>query len=91
MTTTSTTALIIKNVGANGQISLGKRFAGRQVSLTELDDGSIILKPGKFIPDSEMWLYKLDGEKRLDNALEWYASSKRQDNADIIIERLGDV
>ena len=71
---------IIKHVGANGQISLGKRFAGKQVSLVELEDGSIVLKPGKFIPDNEMWLYANNGEQRIDKALEWYENSQRQDN-----------
>ena len=82
---------MIKNVGLNGQISLGKKYAGRQVILTELDDGSIILKPGKFVPDNEMWLYKNGGEKRLDTALEWLASSNRKDNYNEIAEQLENV
>ena len=43
---------MIKNVWLNWQIALGKKYAGRQVILTELDDGSLILKPGKLVPDN---------------------------------------
>lgn len=79
---------IIKSVGSNGQISLGKRYAGRQFSLIECPDGNVILKPGKFIPDSEALLYKGDGEARIDKALKWVETSSRKDNYDEIVERI---
>ena len=82
---------IIKSVGSNGQISLGKKFAGKQVLLTECEDGTIILKPGKFIPDSEIWLYANNGEEQIDRALQWLATSKRKDNYDEIVDRLDNV
>ena len=88
----STAAMaIIKSVGSNGQISLGKKYAGKQVSLTECEDGTIILRPGKFIPDSEMWLYTGDGELRINKALAWVTTSTRKDNYDEIIELLENV
>ncbi len=34
---TATTQLSVKVIGANGQISLGKQFAGRQVLVEEQD------------------------------------------------------
>lgn len=82
---------IIKSVGSNGQISLGRKYAGRQVSLIENADGTIILKPGKFIPDSEMWLYKGNGEKRIDKALKWVETSSREDNYDEVVEHIENV
>ena len=48
---------IVKYVGLNGQISLGKEYAGKQIQIAKLPDGTLIIKPGKFIPDSERWLY----------------------------------
>jgi len=91
MTALLTHVPIIKSVGSNGQISLGKKFAGRQVLLTEDTDGTITLKPGRFIPDTEMWLYKNGGEKRLDKALEWATKTSRKDNSNEIIDRLENV
>ncbi len=79
---------IIKSVGSNGQISLGKKYAGQQVSLIECTDGNILIKPGKFIPDSEMWLYKGDGEERINKALKWVENSSRKDNYDEIVDRI---
>ena len=82
---------LIKNIGRNGQISIGKKYAGKQVSLIECSDGTIILKPGKFIPDSEMWLYMGDGEERINKALKWVGTSTRKDNYDEIVECIENV
>lgn len=82
---------IIKHVGANGQISLGKKYAGKQVSVVEQEDGTIVLKPGKFIPDSESWLYANNGEARIDKAAQWHESTTRKDSYDEIIEKLDNV
>ena len=49
---------IIKTVGTNGQISLGKKFAGQTVILDEIDTGVWIIKLGRFIPDNEKWLHR---------------------------------
>jgi len=41
----------IKTVGTNGQISLGKKYAGQTVMLNEIDTGVWIVKLGRFIPN----------------------------------------
>lgn len=84
---------IIKNIDKTGHISLalGIELAGKQILVTKNDDGTIVLKIGKFIPDTEMWLYKGDGEKRLDDGLKWAKKTKRKDNSDEIIEKLKNV
>lgn len=82
---------IIKHVGANGQISLGKKYAGKQVSVIECADGTIVLKPGKFVPDSEAWLYADNGETRINKASQWHESSKRSDNYDEIVNKVENV
>lgn len=82
-------ALAVKNVGLNGQISLGKKFAGKQVSVIDNEDGTLLIKTGKFIPDNESWLYKNNGEARLEKALDWYRNSKRKtDNCDEILSKI---
>jgi hypothetical protein len=75
---------IIKQVGHNGQISLGKEYAGKQIQISKLEDGTLIVKPGQFIPDSERWLYTARNEEKLDKAIKWAESTARRDNFDDI-------
>ena len=71
---------VIKQVGANGQISLGKEYAGKQVLVSKLDDNSLIIKTGKFIPDNEKWLYEGDNLERLKEAIKWATTHERREN-----------
>ena len=72
---------VIKQVGANGQISLGKEYAGKQILISKLDDNSLIIKTGKFIPDNERWLYEGDNLQRLEKAIKSAESLKRVNNS----------
>ena len=65
--------MIVKSVGRNGQITLGKEFAGRLVMIDQPEPGVWTMKLGAFIPDSEQWLYTPDAKSKLDRALEWSA------------------
>ncbi|MCZ6902103.1 MAG: hypothetical protein O7C59_00170 [Rickettsia endosymbiont of Ixodes persulcatus] len=58
----------IKQVGNNGQIFLGKKYAGKQIKILTLNDGAIIIKPGRFIPDNEM---SKNNNELLDKAIRW--------------------
>ncbi len=60
---------IVKIVGANGQISLGKAYAGRSIEISNIDENTIVIKTGQFIPDNEKWLYEGDNMARLDKAI----------------------
>ncbi|MCF8075218.1 MAG: hypothetical protein K9K63_14830 [Desulfotignum sp.] len=62
---------IIKTVGSSGQISIGKKFAGQTVMLSELDNGVWLIKLGRFIPDNEKWLHDPDVENTLNKAVDW--------------------
>jgi hypothetical protein len=62
---------IIKTVGSSGQISLGKKYAGQTVILSEIDTGVWIVKTGRFIPDNEKWLHKPDVQTELKEAVAW--------------------
>ena len=61
----------IKTVGSNGQVSLGKKFAGQTVMIDEIDKGVWIVKLGRFIPDNEKWLHGLDVQAELNEAIAW--------------------
>lgn len=41
---------MLKEVGASGQISLGKKYAGQLFDLKTADDGSVTLTPVKVVP-----------------------------------------
>ena len=41
---------MFKEVGASGQISLGKKYAGRMFDMQHTADGSIILVPVQVVP-----------------------------------------
>jgi len=78
----------IKQVGFNGQVSLGKKYAGKQIQILTLIDGTIIIKPGKFIPDNEMWVYKGNNNEIIDKAIKWAEINKRHENFDEIVNSI---
>lgn len=70
----------VKTIGQNGQISLGKEYAGRSVLVDELEPGVWILKLGQFIPDNERWLHTPEAKSKIDAALAWAAENPPRDN-----------
>ena len=59
----------LKRVGASGQISLGKEFAGRTVLVDSSEPGVWLIKTAHTIPDTELWLHQPEAAARLDRAL----------------------
>jgi hypothetical protein len=62
-------AQAIKQIGASGQISLGKEFAGRTVVINHVEPGVWLIKTAQTIPDSELWLHHPEAAARLDRAM----------------------
>jgi hypothetical protein len=60
---------VIKTLGSSGQVSLGKRYAGRQAVVDELEPGVWIVKVGDFVPANERWLHEPEAKAKLDRAL----------------------
>jgi hypothetical protein len=76
-------------IGANGQISLGKQFAGRQVLVEEQEPGVWLVRTAIVIPDNERWLQQPKATADLQNALAWaQANSPVDTNADALLEKL---
>ena len=61
----------VKLIGANGQISLGKQFAGRQVLVEEQETGVWLIRTATVIPDNERWLHEPHAASDLDRAVNW--------------------
>lgn len=70
----------LKTVGANGQIALGKKYAGRHVLVEEQGEGVWLVRTARVIPDSEAWLHEDRAAADLRDALA-HAGSTRPDGA----------
>lgn len=79
----------VKLIGANGQISLGKQFAGRQVLVEEQAPGVWLVRTATVIPDNECWLHESQTAADLKRAVEWAGSNPASDAKNkAVIERL---
>ena len=80
----------IKLIGSNGQISLGKQYAGRHVLVEESEPGVWIVRTATVIPDNERWLHEPAAAASLQAAMTWSASHPPADaDLDEILTRLG--
>ncbi|MDA8109651.1 MAG: hypothetical protein M0015_13635 [Betaproteobacteria bacterium] len=61
----------VKVVGSNGQISLGKEFAGRQVLVEEKEPGVWLVRTAVVVPHNELWLHEPQAREEMQRALEW--------------------
>jgi hypothetical protein len=86
---TVATPASVKVIGANGQISLGKQYAGRQVLVEEREPGVWLVRTATIIPDNEIWLHQPKAASDLQNALSWaQTNSPADNNVDNLLEKL---
>lgn len=80
----------VKIVGANGQISLGKQYAGCPVLVEEREPGVWIVRTATVIPDNERWLHESRAAADLQAAMAWSVAQAASD-ADVedTLKRLG--
>ncbi|KON81108.1 hypothetical protein PA01_05320 [Azoarcus sp. PA01] len=69
----------VKIVGTNGQISLGKQYAGRQVLVEEREPGVWIVRTATVIPDNERWLHEPKAAADLQAAMAWSVAHAASD------------
>ncbi len=82
----------IKTIGASGQISLGKKYAGRIVTVDQIGEGVWTIKTARVIPDNELWPQTPPARVGLDRALEWDAiHTPTESNLDDFVERIAAV
>jgi hypothetical protein len=65
------TAAVHQVVGTEGEVALGKEYAGRAVSVVMLEPGVWSVKVGTFVPDNERWLLDPKVQADLDEAIAW--------------------
>jgi hypothetical protein len=79
----------VKVIGTNGQISLGKQFAGRQVLVEEREPGVWLIRTATVVPDNERWLQQPTAMNDLRSALDWSNRNPADDSqVDTVLERL---
>ena len=89
MLATASRPASVRVVGTNGQISLGKQFAGRQVLIEEQEAGVWLVRAATVIPDNERWLHEPAAAGDLSKALTWAGSNATSDAAlDKTLKRL---
>lgn len=69
----------IKTLGSSGQVAFGKKYAGRQAVVDELEPGVWVVKVGDFIPDSERWLQEPEVKAKIARGLARAKSTPRQE------------
>ena len=73
----------VKVVGLNGQISLGKEFAGKQVLVEEREPGVWMVRTALVIPENELWLHQPEVKQGLQRALAYAQANSLQETDDI--------
>jgi hypothetical protein len=65
----------IKRVGKSGQISLGKRFAGKIFCVRQGSDGSLLLTAVAMVPESLLWTLQEPDRSAILKGMAWAAST----------------
>lgn len=69
----------IKVVGKSGQISLGKRYAGKTLRLERRADGTLVLTAVAMVPERQLWTLQEPHRSRIERGLAWAAETEPQE------------
>ena len=79
----------VKVVGSNGQISIGKEYAGRQVLVEEQAPGVWLVRTALVVPENELWLHQPKAREDLLRAMDWSQHNPpKESDPDAVIQRL---
>jgi hypothetical protein len=80
----------IKVVGKSGQISLGKRYAGKTLELQRLDDGTLLLRAVAMVPESQLWTLQEPDRSRIARGLAWAAeTAPEESDPESLLKQMG--
>jgi hypothetical protein len=81
-------AVEIKVVGKSGQISLGKRFAGKTLRVERRRDGTVLLTAVAMVPESQLWTLEAPHRAEIERGLAWAAAHPaRETDIDGVLKR----
>ena len=76
---TSSEGVEIKVVGKSGQISLGKRYAGKMLRLERRQDGTVLLTAVAMVPETQLWTIEEPHRSRIERGIKWAAANSPQE------------
>lgn len=80
----------IKIVGKSGQISLGKRYAGKTLRLERRPDGTMLLTAVAVVPESQLWTLDEPHRSQIARGLAWAAETPPTDtDLEVLAKRAG--
>ena len=71
----------LKVVGKSGQISLGKRFAGKTLRMERRSDGSVLLIAVAMVPETQLWTLEEPHRSKIRRGLAWAAETSPQETS----------
>ncbi|MPZ21120.1 MAG: hypothetical protein GEV06_24955 [Luteitalea sp.] len=78
----------IKVVGKSGQISLGKRYAGKTLRLERREDGTVLLTAVAMVPETQLWTLDAPHRSRIARGLAWAAANNpRETDVEELVKR----
>ena len=80
--------LEVKQINTRGQVSVGKKYAGKTVRIHEYPDGSLLLIPVEVISEFEIQLFKNEAfQERLDAFDRWESEHEPSETDLTILEK----
>lgn len=84
----SNAAKLLK-VAPNGQISIGKKWAGREIRVEEISDSELRIVAGVFVPKDQATFYTPKAAEALQDFNEWSAKNPpKATDTDALFNRL---
>ena len=77
------TMLNVKQVNKQGQISIGKKYAGKKVRIDEYPDGTVVLEPVEIISEFELKLFKSKAFQNRLKAFDRWESNNQPAESDL--------
>ncbi len=76
-------------VAANGQISIGKKWAGREIRLEEVSDTELKIVAGFFVPEHQATFFSPTAQEALHDFNKWSTKSPpKSTDTDALFNRL---
>ena len=80
----------VLTVPSNGQISIGKRWAGREVVVEMIDDNRMVITAGAFVPHDLATFYAKEAHDQLADFNRWSEKTPgKKTNLEQLRKRLG--
>ena len=76
-------------VASNGQISIGKEWAGKQILIEEINTNELRILSGSFIPDKDLAFYTSEAKETLQEFEAWTSqNSPKKTNRKELMRKL---